>query len=244
MIPSHPLISKVPALADWDLDILFKSIKHIYFRIYPEKRLIRISAPKRVNRRELDRVIQGKLPWLEAQVRRLENRRQQAVSTPTPFQYTTGEVHTVAGVSHALRRVHGRAGVELSSDGELILSAPDGIDTAGLAKILEHWHRRDLLDRAREMVTHWEPVMGVQVNELRIRRMKTRWGSCNIRVGRIWLNLALAHAHPQLLEYVVVHEMVHLLEAGHNRRFYGFMDRFLPSWRVSKDQLNRQVLLR
>jgi predicted metal-dependent hydrolase len=87
------------------------------------------------------------------------------------------------------------------------------------------------------LITAWEPVMGVSVAEWGVKRMRTRWGSCNPRARRIWLSLELARRPIACLEYVVVHEMVHLLERGHNRRFYAFMDQFLPDWRSARAEL-------
>ena len=88
------------------------------------------------------------------------------------------------------------------------------------------------------MIENWEPQMGVAVAEFGVKKMKTRWGTCNIRARRIWLNLELAKKRPELLEYVVIHEMVHLLERLHSKRFYGFMSKFLPEWKSLKDELN------
>jgi len=106
-----------------------------------------------------------------------------------------------------------------------------------ITSLVERWLRSEMRERIQAIVATYEPVMGVKVAEIGIRQMKTRWGTCNIAARRIWLNLELGWLDPVYLEYVVVHEMVHLLERGHNRRFYGFMDRFQPAWKARRREL-------
>lgn len=108
--------------------------------------------------------------------------------------------------------------------------------------VLAAWYRRRLYAAIPPLIAKWEPEIGVTVAEYRIKKMKTRWGSCNIDARRIWLNLELAKKPPACLEYVLVHEMVHLLERRHNDRFRRLMDRFLPQWRLHRDELNRAPL--
>ena len=108
--------------------------------------------------------------------------------------------------------------------------------------VLETWYREQLSLLIPPLIAKYEPLMAVSVAEWRIRKMKTRWGTCNIPKRRIWINLELAKLQPECLEHIVVHEMVHLLERGHNARFYGFMDQFLPDWRTARDQLRVHTL--
>jgi predicted metal-dependent hydrolase len=118
------------------------------------------------------------------------------------------------------------------------MRARPGADQDQRAALLDTWYRNELRVRITALVRIWEPVIGVSVAEWGVRRMRRRWGSCNIRARRIWLNLELARRPAACLEFVVVHEMVHLLERGHNRRFYLFMDRLLPDWREVRAALN------
>ncbi|MEX0608622.1 MAG: SprT-like domain-containing protein [Balneolaceae bacterium] len=106
------------------------------------------------------------------------------------------------------------------------------------ATVLEEWYRAEIKKEISKLISKWEDPMGVSVKEFGVKRMKTRWGTCNIRDRRIWLNLELAKKSPDCLEYVVVHEMVHLLERLHNKRFHNFMDQFFPEWRQIKKKLN------
>ncbi|MCG8565798.1 MAG: M48 family metallopeptidase [Desulfobacterales bacterium] len=239
MIHSHPLISGAPELQGWALDIIFKPIRHIYFRLDPRKRRIRISAPRGVSPQVLDRAIAGKLAWMIRQVQGFQNKSHspEGGARPRPG-YVQGAIHHVAGKPHRLSVFPGRPRVELMGEGELMLQAPEGATQKDCAGILDQWYRNRLRSEARPLVKKWEPVLGVRVHELRIRRMKTRWGSCNVRAHRVWLALNLAQVAPELMEYGLVHEMVHLLEPSHNRRFHAFMDQFLPRWKALKQQLN------
>jgi predicted metal-dependent hydrolase len=108
--------------------------------------------------------------------------------------------------------------------------------------VLQTWYRRELRQLLPPLLQKWEPRLGKAVAEVRVRRMKTRWGSCNANAGRIWLNLELIKKPVACLEYVLVHEMVHLHERHHNDRFLEWMDRLLPQWRVRRDELNRAPL--
>jgi predicted metal-dependent hydrolase len=109
-------------------------------------------------------------------------------------------------------------------------------------RVLQWWYREQLRALVRPLVAKWEPILGVQVAEWGIKKMKTRWGSCNGTAGRIWLNLELAKKPPQCLEYIVVHEMTHLLELRHNERFRAYLDKFMPQWRLYREELNQAPL--
>jgi len=108
--------------------------------------------------------------------------------------------------------------------------------------ILYRWYRQLLRDEIPKLIAKWEPVIQSNVADWGIKRMKTRWGTCNKGAGRIWINLELAKKPPSCLEYILVHEMIHLLERHHSDRFREYMDRFMPSWRRYQEELNRAPL--
>ncbi len=124
----------------------------------------------------------------------------------------------------------------------MILQVRPGTTRDKRQQILNDWYRRYMKEIIPDLIQKWEPTIGVRVNDWGVKKMKTRWGSCNIRDRRIWLNLDLAKKPPHCLEYVLVHEMVHLLERHHNDRFKSFMDQFLPQWRLYRDDLNQAPL--
>jgi len=119
------------------------------------------------------------------------------------------------------------------------MTAPLGLDQQDLRQILGQWHRHMMKQTLPKMISSWQEKMGVQVAEFRIRKMKTRWGSCNTAARRIWLNLELSLKRVELMEYVLVHEMIHLMEPSHNSRFKALMDHFLPGWPGLKEELDR-----
>lgn len=212
-----------------------KAIKHLYIRVDRTNGAVRVSAPAAMDEPSVRQAIAARLHWIRRQQQRVRE------SAPSPPAIATGETHFVQGHACMLRVVEhdGRAAVRLVDGETLELRVPSGADHARRRAVLERWYRRRLSEQIPALVQQWQPVMDVQVAEWRIKRMKTRWGTCNIRDRRIWLNLELAKRPPECLEYVLVHEMVHLLERRHNARFHAFMDRFLPDWRARRERLNQ-----
>jgi len=156
----------------------------------------------------------------------------------------TGESHYYRGRRYRLNVIEkpGRAQIRLINNTMMELQVPPGKDTSGRWRVLDQWYRQRLREQLPDLLQQWEPIIGVQVPECRIRRMKTRWGSCNIEAGRIWLNLELVKKPAICLEYILVHEMVHFLERQHTERFRDLMDQFLPDWRLRRDELNQAPL--
>lgn len=229
----------IPELAlpdGWRLDLRKKSIRHIYFRIQADKKRVLVSAPLTVSSRTLEQAVRSKAGWIRQKIDQCR-----PVPSRPCHSYTEGEIHQFLGEPYCLKlgETCGKQQVVLSGGRELTLLARPGSGREKREALLNRWFRDCLQETARWVVADWEPVMGVRVRELRVRKMKTRWGSCNTAAGRIWLNLALVHTAPRYLEYVVVHEMVHLLERYHNKTFYAYMDRFLPGWTDLKARLNR-----
>jgi len=123
-------------------------------------------------------------------------------------------------------------------DDEIIVQLAQPDDESAVTQRLERWYRSQLKQQISELLLHWQPIMQVQASDFGVRKMKTRWGSCNIRTKKIWLNFDLVKKSPQSLEYVVVHELTHLYERYHNARFYALMDKFLPDWSERRHRLN------
>ncbi len=160
------------------------------------------------------------------------------------YEMISGEIHDYRGKSYPLKIIEHSAPPKVWIDGNdmLEMRVRSGTDRGKRLRILEEWYRYQLKQQVPELITRWEKVIGVPVKEWGIKKMKTRWGTCNIKAGRIWLNLELAKKPQKCLEYIVVHEMTHLLERYHNARFYRFMDSWMPDWRDYRDILNRSSL--
>ncbi len=152
----------------------------------------------------------------------------------------SGESHFVAGRRYRLDVVEavGAASVRTIDDTTLQLRIRPGTSAVDRAAALDRWSRRRLHAQIAELISKWAPIVGVDVAEWRIRKMKTRWGSCNCVARRLWFTLELAKKPPACVEYVVVHELVHLLERRHDARFEELMDAFLPAWRLHRSELN------
>ncbi len=221
---------------DFSFEINRKEIKHIYFRVYPGKKKIVVSAPSDLDARELNRAILSKKDWL---LKKIKEPVRQIKSEK--IQYLTDDIVWFKGKPLKLRYFlsNDRPKVILINDSHVHVFLKQGSPAGSIEKVIPGWLRKQLKLQIKGLVKKWEPILKVKINEYRIRKMKTRWGSCNITVGRIWLNAVLIHLPPAFLEYVVVHEMVHLLERHHNRRFKQYMDQFVPQWRTLKKEMDR-----
>jgi predicted metal-dependent hydrolase len=217
-----------------NVDVVYKDIKHLHVGVYPPVGRVRVAAPKRLDEEHIRLAVIQRLPWIRRQRQQLQDATRQS-----PREMVNGESHYVWGVRLRLAVLEqpGRPHVEIEGE-RLLLRGPRGADTAARLKLLQDWQRRELRAAIPALIEKWGPTVGRTVPRWSIRRMKTKWGSCNRETGRIWLNLELAKKHPRCLEYVIVHEMTHLLERNHGERFTKLMDGFLPDWRSRRDELN------
>lgn len=216
------------------VDVIYKDIKNLHIGVYPPVGRVRVAAPRRLDDDQVRLALVQRLPWIKRQQKRM-----QAAERQSPREMVTGESHYVWGGRHRLKVV-GRAGrshVELDG-GRLVLYVPEDSSAAQRRKLLDHWYREQLRGAVPGVIAKWEPKMGVTVPRWTIRRMKTKWGFCNRETGHICFNIELAKKHPDSLEYIIVHEMTHLLERGHGQRFTKLMDGFVHDWRARRDQLN------
>ena len=221
-----------------EVEITQKAIKNLYLRVSPSTGKVKVSAPLHARRNSLEQFIFSRANWIQKQLDKKYTHQ------PIPeLEYVSGETHYVDGKPHLLKVIErkGFPDVRLIENGMLALHVRPGSDRKKKQKFLNEWHRGRLKKEIPKLIEKWEPIMGVRVKEFGVKQMKTRWGTCNIRDQRIWLSLELAKKSPNCLEYVVVHEMVHLLERLHNARFHAFMTHFLPDWRERKKELNGRV---
>lgn len=221
-----------------DVDVVYKDIKHLHIGVYPPLGRVRVAAPKRVDEDNVRRAVIQRLPWIRRQRALLQSAERQSER-----EMVSGESHYVWGIRRRLKVIErpGRGHVELDGD-RLLLYVPPDTDTQARRSLLESWQRHELRLRIPGLVANWEPIVGRQVPRWSVRRMKTKWGSCNRETGHIWFNLELAKKHPLALEYILVHEMTHLIERGHGERFVSLMDGFMSDWRARRDDLNAAAL--
>lgn len=177
----------------------------------------------------------SKLGWIRRQRRKLTEQQRE-----TPRLYLDRESHYVWGKRYLLeiRESAAAPSVELKH-GKLLLKVRPGATRAKRREVLNSWHRAILRDAAATLVAKWEPVMSVKVAHVFVQQMKTKWGGCNHRARTIRLNTELAKKPRECLEYIVVHEMAHLLEPTHSDRFKALLDQLMPSWQACRAELNR-----
>ena len=215
------------------IEILRKPIKNMHLRIYPPDGKVQISAPLSLSLRTIRQQLEMKLQWLHKHRARL----QAEPTTPEPT-LQTGEAHLFLGRTYTLNVIDSLRRPQITlNDGMLTLSVKPGLSVVEKKALLSQWHRSQMHSLVPMLIAKWQPLIGVTVASWGTKMMKTRWGSCNTRTRRIWLNLVLIQKPLASLEYVLVHEMVHLLEASHNARFYQLMDSFLPEWRIHQNEL-------
>jgi len=221
-----------------NVDVVYKDIKNLHIGVYPPLGRVRVAAPQHLDEEHVRLAVIQRLAWIKRQRKQLQDADRQS-----PRQMVTGESHYVWGLRYRLKVVErpGRASLALDGD-RLVLQVPDGTDTEARLKLLQDWQRKMLRVEIPALIAKWETLIGREVPRWSIRRMKTKWGSCNRESGHLWFNLELAKKHSRCLEYLVVHEMVHLLERGHGERFTKLMDGFLPDWRSRRDDLNSAPL--
>lgn len=217
------------------VDVARKRIKNFYLRVERPLGRVRVSAPHSASDEEVRSVIVKRIDWIKRQQARIA-----AGPAPVRLRYASGETHFVWGQPVRLEVVeHDKRGAQVVRSGDVLqLSIRRRSRFEERERAIRTWYRGELKAMIPQLVSLWEPILGVRVAEWNVKQMRTRWGTCNTRARRIWLSLQLAKYPPPCLEYVVVHEMVHLLERLHNARFHGLMDRFLPDWRERKVLLN------
>jgi len=222
-------------LGDIIVDLVQKNIKNIHLSVHPPKGRVRISAPERMDLATIRAFAVSKLGWIKKQQIRLRNQEREI-----PREFMNRESHYFNGKRYLLKVIERNAAPKvILNHSNIELCVRPETDAVKRKFILDEWYRRKLKETVPSLIEKWEKKIDVQVNEFGIKKMKTKWGTCNRQAKRIWLNLELAKKLPECLEYVVVHEMVHLLERNHNDRFIALMTGFMPEWRFYKDELNR-----
>ena len=222
-------------LGDIAVDVVLKDIKNIHLSVYPPNGRVRISAPSRMKLDTIRVFAVSKLEWIKQQRRKLR-----AQERETPREYLERESHYVWGKRYLLSVAEReQAPSLLLKHSRMVLSVRAGTDAAAKEALVALWYREQVRAAASNLIAKWAPILGVGVNQVFVQQMKTKWGSCSPRARSIRLNTELAKKPGECLEYIVVHEMVHLLEPTHNARFVALMDRFMPTWQFCRQKLNR-----
>lgn len=252
------------------VDVIRKRIKHLHLAVYPPDGRVRVSVPLAVSDEAVRLAVIDKLGWIHRKQAKMRDQprqssREMVTGESHYFQGRRYLLNVIETDGHETVSLNGNRTMDLyvrpgngartggrasagsaTGNGSEIMAGAGAEDAAGRARrlaILRRWYREQLHDQIPGLIAKWEPIVGADVAEWRIKRMKTRWGTCNTQARRVWLNLELAKKPVNCLEFVLVHEMVHLHERLHNERFMAYMDRFMPQWRLHRAELNRRPLV-
>jgi len=221
------------------VEVVRKDIKNLHLGVYPPNGRVRVAVPLRLDDEAVRLAVISRLGWIRRQQNGFEQQDRQSER-----EMITGESHYVQGRRYRLNVIErdGSAAVTLPNNTTLELRVRPGTSRDKREAVLHRWYRQRMREQIPELIAKWKPVIGVNVADWGIKKMKTRWGTCTIAARRVWLNLELAKKPSSCLEYILVHEMVHFLERHHNDRFREYMDQFMPQWRLHREELNRAPL--
>jgi predicted metal-dependent hydrolase len=222
-------------LGDITVEVVHKDIKNIHLSVYPPNGAVRISAPLRMDLERIRVFVISKLTWIKQQQAKLRNQLRE-----TQREYLDRESHYLWGKRYLLNIIEADATPQVKlQHNQMLLQVRPGSDRNKRNSVLESSYRQQLKATIPPLIAKWEKHLGVTIESFSIRKMKTQWGSCSPETKSIRLNLELAKKPLECLEYVIVHEMLHLLEPTHNSRFVALLDQSMPSWRFCQEQLNQ-----
>lgn len=215
-----------------------KPIKNLHISVLPPDGQVRVSAPQFMSETAIRMAVISRIPWIKKQQNHFIKQPRQSNR-----DMVSGECHYVWGKRYRMDVIERRGKHEIiQNHHHLHLYVSPQTTTTNRILVLNSFYRDELRKRITDLLPHWESKIGVYATDCCIKRMKTKWGSCNISAKRIWLNLELAKKPVECLEYVLVHELVHLLERRHNEKFKFYMDKFIPNWCDRRDLLNQMPL--
>jgi len=226
-------------LGNISIDVVRKDIKNLHLGVYPPKGRVRIASPLKIDDEAVRLFAISKMAWIKKQQLKFETQERQSER-----RFVSGESHYYKGNRYLLNVIYHNAApkVEIRNKTYIDLYVRVGSTLEQREKVLIEWYRKQLKDQIPALIDKWQKIIGVEVSDCGIKKMKTKWGSCTIEKRRIWLNLELAKKPEHCLEYIIVHEMVHLMERNHNNHFVACMDKLMPQWHFYKEELNRSML--
>lgn len=224
---------------DIPVEIVRKNIKNIHLGVYPPEGRVRVSVPQHITNENVRLAVVTRLPWIKKRQEAFKKQPRQ-----TERYYVNGESHYFQGKRYILEVTerYGKHALILKGNARMLLQVAPETSKENRALVVNDWYRQQLKTLIPLLLAKWQPIVGKEVSSWGVKKMKTKWGSCNIAERRIWLNLELVKKSPECLEYILVHELVHLHERRHNDNFRKLMDQFLPHWRQSREILKSQPL--
>lgn len=224
-------------IAGIKIEVFKKNIKNMHLYVKPPDGHVSVSAPESMSDATIERFVRTRITWIKRQVQKFEEQPRQSKR-----EYVSGETVYVWGKQYYLQVNYGlKNAVELSGD-KIIMTVRKESTADQRGSVINEWYRKALKEEIAKVLPKWEEKTGITAQQWKVKYMTTRWGSCNVNTGTIWLNLQLAKKTTECLEYIILHELVHLVEKNHTERFITLMDFHMPMWREVKSKLNDQTL--
>lgn len=226
---------EVVRIGNIDVELNRRAIKNIHLSVLPPNGKVRLSIPKDTSEQKVRLAIVNKLSWIKKQQADFAGQERQSIR-----EMVNGECHYLWGKKYRLKLIEAKGGYSVTAkgNGNLVLAVAENTSTDNKLKLLNRFYRDEMQRSLERLLPQWEKKLGVNAGSLNIKKMKTKWGSCNIQAKRIWLNLELAKKPPECMEFILAHELIHLLERHHNERFRSLIDKHMPNWRERRDLLN------
>ena len=227
--------SKIITIANIQVEVIRKDIKNMHLAVYPPTGRIRLAAPHKTDDEVVRLFAVSKLGWIKKHIKNFKEQPRE-----TKREITTGESHYFQGNRYLLKVIEhdGFNKVAIKGTKQIQLYVRPKTTHEDRAEVLKEWYRKELKRIIPELISKWEKIIGVKAADWGVKQMRTKWGACNVDEKRIWLNLELSKKPIICLEYIIVHELVHLLERNHNDRFISLMNKFMPKWKQHRDELN------
>ena len=223
---------------DIEVNVIKKPIKNLHLYVKPPDGHVEVSAPLTMRDESIEMFVRTRLGWIKRQRETFDRQPRQ-----TKREYVSGEAFYVWGVQYYLLVNYSYTGNSLILDGDrAILTVRKESTAEQRERYVNEWYRNILKAEVEKVMPKWESITGLHPGSWQIKNMSTKWGTCSIKTGKIWINLQLAKKTPECLEYVILHELIHLEEKNHNERFVAKMDNYMPNWRIIRKSLNDQIL--
>lgn len=224
-------------LSGIQIDVCKKNIKNMHLYVKPPNGNVTVSAPISMSDEAIERFVRTKSSWIKKQIAKFDNQLRQSER-----EYVSGETLYVWGKQYYIQTEHGnKNSITLSGD-KAVLTVRKESSAEQRENYVREWYRELLKVEIAHLLPKWEKTTGLKSMSWQTKYMTTRWGTCNPETRKIWLNLQLAKKTPECLEYVILHELIHLVEKKHNEKFVSLMDKYMPMWREVKATLNGQAL--
>ncbi len=227
--------NEIARIGEVDVEINRRDIKNIHLSVLPPNGRVRLSVPTKTSEQAIRLAVVNKLAWIKKQQADFAGQERQSMR-----EMVNGECHYLWGRKYRLKVINaqGKYSVQAKGNAKLELAVAESTSIDNKLKLLNRFYRDEMQCSLEKLLPLWQKKLGVETNSLNTKKMKTKWGSCNIQAKRIWLNLELAKKPFECMEYILVHELIHLLERHHNQRFRSLMDKHMPNWRERRDLLN------